>query len=257
MLWWGARLHLAIECSPVEWTCVVAKHRRGQGPELATTATFDASSPVLSQKLRQWRLSERVPSGAGLVLWPEPGDHGVVSIDERPRGVVSLPKARVIRERMAPFVKAGGHVREVLLPHEAAAHLAERAGWSSACVIVMAPSMACAVVIDGGGVQASYVTWTSTPDAGTESQRLLARYQFAARLVPHVRVAANQVPSAPVAVCGRYPDLRSAMVPMVEEFDRELEVLDGALVGLVSDATLADPDDVCGQQLAWSVAANH
>ena len=259
MAWLGSRIHLAIERSPTAWTYVAARHDRRRDPELVAAASFDMASVSLSDDLRRARTRESLPSGAALVLWPEPDDDGVAGLDTRARATVVLPKAHVIRQRVAPFVRAGGHVREVLLPHEAVAYLAARAGWASACVVVIEATMVCVSTVEEGRVDASYLTWSVEAPGETETSRLLARYQFAARLVPHLHAAAGRVPQAPVAVCGRLPDLRSAMVPIMEEFDREVEVLDAALVGPASadQPSVVGPDQICEWQLAWSVATNH
>jgi hypothetical protein len=44
------------------------------------------------------------------------------------------------------------------------------------------------------------------------------------------------------------------MVPVVEELDREVDVLDAALVGEAGDDS-AEPNEISGRQLAWAVAA--
>jgi len=208
----------------------------------------------LSAEMRRFRAGERLPSEAALVLWPEPGDAGVAALDARVDGVVTLPKAREMRERVAPFVRAGGRVREVVLPHEAAIRLVALAEWTSALVLLLQPTAACLVVVDGERVHASYLSWVPELPAVGESARLLGRYQFVARLMPYLREWASLAPGARVAVCGRFPDLRSAMLPIVEELDREVDVLDAALVGQpVDEAT--DPSEISGRQLAWALAA--
>lgn len=208
----------------------------------------------LAERIREFRTRERLPSRASAVLWPEPNDAGVVALDARGRSAVALPKARVIRDRLAPLVRGGANVREILLPHEAAARLVRLAGWSSACVLMMEPTAACVAVIAPQGAEATYLHWSPLTPAATESARLLDRYQFAARLAPHLGVFAVQGRAMRVVVCGRFPDLRSAMVPIVEELDREVDVLDAGLVGDAEPAD-ADPDEICGRQLAWAAAA--
>jgi len=218
-------------------------------------ASFDDASASLIDEIRRFRVGERLPIRASLLLWPTAGDPGVMDVDSCASEPIGLPKARVIRQRVASFVGAGGLVQDVLLPHEVAPHLAALAGCSTACVLLMQPTVACLAVVDGAAVRASYVSWVAAGAADTETARLLARYQLVARLVPHVRRWASQAPDARMMACGRFPDLRPVMVPIVEELDREIEVLDVALVGR-SDEDDVDADETCGRQLAWALAAS-
>jgi hypothetical protein len=252
--WLRSSVRLAVECAPTSWTLVSAEHSRDRAPRLVAAESFDDGPASLTEKLRQFRVREHLPSEAVLVLWPVPGDDGVAALDSRSRGAVTLPKAKVIRDRVAPFVRAGGQVRDVLLPHEAAVRLVSHARWTSTCLLLMQATVACLAVIEEERVQASYLSWEPMRPVESESGRLLARYQFAARLVPYVREWVGVAPEARVAVCGRFPDLRSMMVPIVEELDREVDVLDATLVGQPQDE-ITDRSEISGCQLAWALAA--
>jgi len=252
--WLDSSRHLTAELGPVSWTFVAAERVRDGAPRMVAAATFADGAASLQEDIRQFRTSEHLPSEAALVYWPARDDRGVAALGSRSHGTVSLPKARVIRERVAPFVRGGGYVRDVLLPHEAVGRLVALGGWSSACVLVMDLSVACLAVVEAGVVRASYLGWSLSPTDEGESSRLLTRYQLAARLVPNLRDSFGRAPNARMAVCGRFPDLRSAMLPVVEELDREVDVLDAALVGRPGEDA-ADPDDIIGRQLAWAVAA--
>jgi len=254
--WLGTRVRLAVERTPTSWTLVAAERSSDRMPRCVAGTSIEAEPASVSEDLRKFRGGGHLPSEAVLVLWPEPGDAGVATLDARAAGVVSLPKAKVMRQRVAPFVRAGGQIREVLLPHEAAGRLAALATWSSACVLLLQPTVACLAVVEGERVHASYVSWVPDAAAVGESQRLLGRYQFAARLMPHLIAWAGRAPEARMAVCGRFPDLRSAMVPIVEELDREVDVLDASLVGQAADGA-ADPSEVSARQLAWVLASGH
>lgn len=256
MSWLGSSRYLAVDRGASVWTLVGAERVPDRGPRLmamGVVATEDQTAAA--DAMRAIRQTHRVPSRAAVVLWPEPVDVGVVPIDARSQHRVTLPKAKVIRQRVAPFIRAGGQVREILLPHEAAARLVKLGGWSRACVLIMEPAAACVALVDGGAVTATYLTWLPIASTENETVRLLARYQFAARLAPHLRDAVGPADSLRMAVCGRFPDLRSAMVPIVEELDREVDVLDAALLGQTGTAD-AGPDETCGAQLAWAVAAS-
>lgn len=252
MDWRGRLVHLAAERTPTAWTLVAAERSRDRLPKCVAAASYDAATA--SEEMRRLRVQQHLPSEAAVVLWPEPGDAGVAALDVRAGGVVTLPKARVMRERVAPFVRAGGTVSEVLLPHEAVERMVAVAQWAAACVVVLHPTAACIAVVDGTSARASYFSWAPEPAAADAAGRMLGRYQFAARLMPSLREFASQVPSARVVVCGRFPDLRSAMVPIVEDLDREVDVLDAALLGQPVDESI-DPADVSGRQLAWAIAA--
>lgn len=248
-------MHLAAELGPSTWTAMAVERLRDCAPRMVAAASFDVMSTSLMDEFRQFRVREHLTSQAAVVLWPEPGDPGVAAFDFQSRGRVSLPKARVIRERVAPFVRSGGQVSDVLLPHEAVVRLAALAGWPSAFVLVMQPPVACLAVVAAGAVDATYVSWEPVPaSSANDAARLLARYQFASRLMPYLRARAGEVPEARMAVCGRYPDLRSAMVPIVEELDREVDVLDSALAG-ESGPDSADPAEISARQLVWAVTA--
>lgn len=257
MAWLESPLHAAAELEPSVWTMVAAECRRGQAPRFRAGASFDPAAASVSEDIRQLRVSHHLPLDASVILWPLPGDEGVTALDDRSDLRVVLPKARIIRERVARFVKAGERVTEVWLPHEAVVRLVRLAGWDAACVCVLQPEAACLVAVDGERVEAKYLAWpgASTVEPPTDAARLLSRYQFAARLMPYVREVAGLLPDARMAVCGRYPDLRSAMVPLVEELDREVDVLDAGLIGQ-AHGDAPEPGDASGLQLAWAAAVS-
>jgi hypothetical protein len=253
--WLESPVSVAAELEPSAWTVVAADHRRGATPRYVAAASFDPSAASLSEDIRQLRVAHRLPLDAAVILWPHATDAGVTPLDARATSSVSLPKARVIRERVAPFVRAGERVTDVLLPHEAVVRMAAMAGWPTACVLVLQSQLACLVEVDGSLAAATYLWW-DVPAAGadvSESARLLARYQFAARLVPYVRPMVARLPDARIAVCGRFPGLRTAMVPLVEELDREVDVLDAELPGR-GPGEAFEPDETAARQLAWAVA---
>lgn len=255
MSWLESSISVAAELEPSALTLVAADHQRGSTPRCIAAASFDPASASLSDDIRDLRVAHRLPLDAAVVLWPHATDAGVTPLDARAASGVVVPKARVIRERVARFVRAGERVTDVLLPHEAVVRMVAMAGWRAACVLVLQTQIACVVAVEGAAAEATYLHW-DPPAAATdaaESARLLARYRFAARLVPYVRPLAARLPEARMVVCGRYPGLRTAMVPLVEELDRELDVLDAELLGRGS-GDVFEPDATAAQQLAWAVA---
>ncbi len=253
MPWFRAAEQLAVEVSPSAWRAVAAARTRESTRQIKAWAHF-TSEGARAEDLREFRVRERLPFEASVILWPHAEDRGVCGLDERPRSAVTLPKARVIRERLTAFVRGGGRARDVLLPHEAAGRLAALAGWTYAGVLLLEPNAACIAVVDGDEVAGAYLSWSSVASPSTEHGRLLAPYQFAARLVPHLRGWSANGAGAVLAVCGHHPDLRSAVVPIVEELDQEIDVLDGALVGGGTDLG-ATGHESASYQLAWAVAA--
>jgi hypothetical protein len=255
--WLDSPVHLAVELTPTSWSFVAAKHERQAHPQLIAAEALTDGSPTLQNDIRQFRLRHHLPFDASFIVWPGRADRGVADLDvaSPSRAVLGLPKAVVIRQRVAPFVRGGGRVRELLLPHEAVGRAVQLAGWPVACVLVLHPGAACLAIADAGILRGSYVAWQPLLPVEDDTARLLARYQLAARLVPHLRRWASEAPAARIAVCGSFPDLRSVMVPVVEELDREIDVLDASLVGRPGDEA-SDPDDVSRRQLGWAVAAS-
>jgi hypothetical protein len=194
-----------------------------------------------------------------VILWPEAGDAGVAPIESRDAREVSVPGARVLRERLAPLVRAGGLVTGVWLPHECFGALAAARGLSTACVIVAHPGMTCVGFVHNGAVEARYLSSEPPRERetfDTEAARLLARYQHIASLAPHVRELGGAGAGVRVLVAGHLPDLRAAMVPLVEELDHEIDILDADLTGAPPSALeAAGADDLAGLQLAWTLAS--
>lgn len=253
MFWLRTPVRVAVERGPATWALAAADHRRGPDvpPELcaATLLTMAPEAQTIEPQLRAARLSGRLPSGAAAIVWPIAGDAAASDLDVRPRSAAPLPKANVLRHRLAPFVRAGGRVRSLVWPHEAAAGVAASHGWTSACLAVLHDGAACLVTSDDAGTRSRYLSWARTAEPAGEQGRLLERFQLASRLAPHLREWLAAHPADVVAVCGALPDLRPRMVPLVEELDREIEVLDAGLPGVGGDVP-----EAAALQLAWAVA---
>lgn len=252
MNWFHTPPSSAAEVCPSTWTMVLAD-QRGATPVFAGAAAFDAGRSNLVYEINQFRVAHRLAPGTSVVLWPSAGDVGVTSVDARATGRVSLPKARVIRDRVEPLVRAGGRVEALWLPHEAIEAVAATAGWRTAAVFALHQHGACLATIGHGETRSVYLYWDRVfaRDA-TESARLLARYQLVSRLVPHVQQSIGDV-QGPLFVCGTLPDLRPVAMALVEELDREIDVLDAQLIG-APDVDI-DSVELPSLQLAWAAAA--
>jgi hypothetical protein len=253
----SAPVRVAAELAPAVWTFAAASHKGPASPRLVAARAISATGAALGDDIRAFRREARLPMDVSVILWPHAGDRGVVPIESRGAEDVALPKASVVRERVAPLVRAGGLVTDVWLPHECLAVLAASRGLTSACVIIVHPGMMCVGFVMNGAVRARYLS--SAPPAAvfdTESARLLARYQHVSLLAPHVRELGGAGEGVRVLVAGSLPALRAAMVPLVEELDHEIDVLDADVPKTGSNVLdAADPDEIAGVQLAWTVAA--
>lgn len=258
MDWLSTPVRVAAELAPALWTFAAAERKRDTPPRLIASRTVGATGAAVGDDIRAFRRAEKLPMDVSVILWPEAGDAGVVPIESRDSVDVIVPKARVIRERVAPLVRAGGLVTDVWLPHECLPALVEARELPSACVIIAHAGMTCVGFVLNGVVRARYLSAAVPPVAfDSESARLLARYQHIALLAPHVRDMGGAADGVRVLVAGHLPALRASMVPLVEELDHEIDVLDGDLPAAASQALLepADADEIAGLQLAWALAS--
>lgn len=257
MEWLSPPVRVAAELGPAVWTFAAAERTRDTAPRLVASRAIHAAGAALGDDIRAFRRSAKLPLDVSVILWPQTGDRGVVPIESRDASEVVVPNARVIRERVAPLVRAGGLVTDVWLPHECLTALVAGRGLASACVIVAHPGMTCVGFVRGGAVRARYLSSILPPASfEKESERLLARYQHISMLAPHVRDLGGAAEGVRVLVTGSLPALRAAMVPLVEELDHEIDVLDADLPGGGSPTLdQADADEIAGLQLAWALAA--
>jgi hypothetical protein len=255
---WSAPIRVAAELAPGAWTFAAAERKRDTPPRLIAARTIAANGAALGDDIRAFRRTAKLPMDVSVILWPQPGDEGVVPIEARDSAEVTVPAARIVRERVAPLVRAGGLVTEVLLPHECLAALVAARGLQSACAIIAHPGMMCVGFVMNGAVRARYLS-SAAPrtEFDTEAARLLARYQHVSLLAPHVREMGGAADGVRVLVAGHLPSLRAAMVPLVEELDHEIDVLDGDVPKPGSNVLeSADADQIAGVQLAWALASD-
>lgn len=258
MAWLSAPVRVAVELAPAAWSFAAADRARDDVPRLVAARVISATGAALGDDVRAFRRAGKLPMDVSVILWPHAGDAGVVPIESRDAAEVSVPKANVVRERVAPLVRAGGLVTDVWLPHECFAGLVAARGLTSACVIVAHPGMLCIGFVMNGVVRARYLS-SPPPQTtfDTEAARLLARYQHVSLLAPHVRELGGAAGGVRVLVAGQLPSLRAAMVPLVEELDHEIDVLDADVPKPGSNVLEAsDADEIAGVQLAWALAAS-
>ena len=261
MDWLSAPVRVAAELAPTVWTFAAAERQRsgasssrGGAARLVAARAIGASGAALEDDIRAFRRAAKLPMEVGVVLWPLPGDEGVSPIESRHAADVRVPNARVLRDRVSHLVRAGGLVTGVWLPHECFAALAAARGESTACVIIAHPGMTCVGFVMDGHVRARYLSSPVAPERfERESERLLARYQHIASLAPHVRELGGAAAGVRVLVAGHLPALRAAMVPLVEELDHEIDVLDAEVPAWAP--TTLEADDISGLQLAWTLAS--
>jgi hypothetical protein len=252
----SAPVRVAAELAPTVWAFAAAERKLDGTLRFVAARAIDATGAALGDDIRAFRRAARLPMDVSVILWPRAEDQGVAPIESRDWAQVSVPKARELRERVARLVRAGGRVSGVWLPHECFARLATSRGLTTACVIVAHPGMTCVGFVMNGAVRARYLSSPPPRETfETEAARLLARYQHIASLAPHVRELGGAGSGVRVLVAGRLPDLRAAMVPLVEELDHEIDVLDADLPGAPNALETADPDEIAGLQLAWTLAA--
>lgn len=256
MAWLTPPVRVAAELAPAVWTFVAAEARRGAAPRLVAARAIGATGAALADDIRAFRRLAKLPMRVDVVLWPRAGDDGVSPIESRDAGHVDLPKAKVIRERVAPLVRAGGLVAGIHLPHECVGALVALRRLTRACVVFAHAGMTCVTVANDGVVRARYLSSTAPPATfESESARFIARYQHIAMLAPHIRDMGGAAPDMRLLVSGHLPALRAAMVPLVEELDHEIDVLDGDIPSPLPHALeTADPDEIAGAQLAWALA---
>lgn len=258
MEWLTPRVRVAAELAPAVWMFAAAERKRDAAPRLVAARAIHATGAALGDDIRAFRRSAKLPLDTSVILWPQAGDAGVVPIESRDFSEVFVPNARVIRERVAPLVRAGELVTDVWLPHECMTALVSGRGLASACVIIAHAGMTCVGFVLDGAVRARYLSSAAPPAAfENESARLLARYQHISMLAPHVRELGGAGDGVRVLVAGTLPSLRAAMVPLVEELDHEIDVLDADLpVGASQVIDQAEADEIAGVQLAWALAAS-
>ena len=208
-------------------SCVLVRARPQKGG-VAVSRTYglqpDEAPPAdaaLSEHLREIRRRHRFPRHACVVLWGLPG---------------SPLDAATAHAAAAPVRDAGFTIHRVLTPTEALAALAKTrqrqpGGRAVAWVCINRHGAAIAIVEAGRLLYERELTWAHRATA-TVREELLQRYSRVAHLAPELRHGFSVVREAhgvvvdTVVTCGDLPDLRSLTMPLIEELDMEVEILD-------------------------------
>lgn len=252
---------LGIELSLSRCALVLVDDRRAADGRLHVLArrVVQYEDPVsLVPELRRVRLALGLPRRARVVVWPEPGDAGVVPADRSAAAARFAPSAWRLRERLRPLVRAGFRISAVVTPPQALALLSEVDGAPGASVAMAIDTDAGSLAAVSGGrvVVSRELRWTIR--APHEDAALVDRYAFAAQLTPHLKDAIGAaardhgVRAERVVLCGAAPALRAIASPLIEELDVEVETLDGQ-AALRFDPE-AGPDAIAGLQLAAAAA---
>ena len=249
---------VAAELQPSRCVIVAVRRHRREPPEVLAGASF-ANSADLADRLREFRRGWQLPARLRLVLWPRIGDAGVTPIAHKPTQDVKPQDAEVMRDRARAVVQAGFLVTSVTPPHRALALLASEAASSPTIVLALEREIGCAVVATGGRVDdAIYLSWPALRPRDDPSAMALARYQFGAQLAPQVRhlIKRGGGHIGDILACGSLADLRVQVVPLIEEIDHEVQVLDAAFSGVSLTGELSDAASLAAFQVAVAAAAS-
>ncbi len=153
------------------------------------------------------------------------------------------------RASLAPLLKAGFQIDDVMTPPQALTALARqrpavRGRDGTAWLALNRNGAAIAIVVDGELAYSRELDWHYQP-AASARQELLQRYTLVAHLAPELRHGLDVVRQQRgrtidgVVTCGDLPDLRSLTMPLIDELDLEVETLD-SLDGLEVPEAVAE-----------------
>ena len=209
--------------------------------------------------LRDFRHASNLEKHLRVVLWPRLDAAGVTAISAKTEDELPFPTTVSIRGRVTALVHAGFRVAGVSLPHQVLAELAMQHGARLAVAVAFHADGGCVTLAHHGhpGQRPAYLRWDADWCSATAgSGNTLARYEFAAAFVPHVRQLIKSLPPGPVPIlaCGSMPNLRTAMAPISEEFGRPVQVLDHPWPGMLDAEAGTIPTEPAIWQLARAAA---
>jgi hypothetical protein len=256
-------IQVAAELSPHGLRLVAAQRLPHQPPRFVAALTVNPQAAKAREQLRVFRREHRLPQAIRLLYWPRPGEAGVTPVEERPSGKETVSaRALTVRGHAQVLIGAGFLVERVLLPHEVLAMVAMQHGAPLAVVVGLHDSGGCFGFSRRGHAShvASYLVWppsaAAASTAASPKARLLKRYQFAALLAPHLTALARTAPAGSrVLMCGSLEGLREKIGPLIEELDREIEVLDEAAGGLAEAPSSTLTQGPAAWRLVWAAAS--
>ena len=232
---------------------VAIRVQRGAAPRVDAIGTWSLGDPELSAHLRRFRRDHHLPQHLRVAMWPQRDARGVVPLftpDDGPASYVPTLTALKAREAAAPLVRAGYIIDDAVPVRRAALGVARRLGLEQALTIVANRHGA----VLTAGDDSAHLAWPAGLVENTSPNGLLARYRLIAALAPHVRHVMGPR-TRPMVACGDIPGLRSFVLPLVEEFDQEVVVLDQPDDDLpAEEGLISDPDQQAALQVAAVVA---
>ncbi len=232
---------LAAEVLPTQCRMAAVRLLKSGVAEVQATSTWSASDPDLIDKLRAFRRRYGLPQDVRLAVWPKPHNRGVLKPLVQTWSEQAPPTLSPLRLRdaAAPFVRAGYSVADAIPAHEGIKAAAKRLDVTAA--LVLALNAECGAIVAPSGAVA-YMAWdvdSLQPDGPKE---LLVRYQFAAAVSPKLRALFAERADAVVAY-GGLPRLRSFVMPLVEELDQDVMVIDQPEPGVIWPREIAADQD--------------
>lgn len=239
---------VAAEVLPTQCRLAAVRALKNGTAEVLATSTCSSSDPQLVDHLRAFRRRHGLPQDVRLAVWPRPQNRGVLRplaqawTEQAPPTLSPLR----IRDAAAPFVRAGYSVADAIPAHEGIKAAAKRLDVTAALVVVL--NAECGAIVAPSGAVA-YLAWDAGSLQPDGPRELLMRYQFAAAVSPKLRALFAERADAVVAF-GGLPRLRSFVMPLVEELDQDVMVIDQPEPGVAMHRELsADPDTISSVQV--------
>lgn len=219
-------------------SCVLTHvSRRGRVTRLSAAHLIEpdqwpASEWLLSEELEHARKAKKFPRRARVVMWSD-ADH------------LSPGNAA-----FAPLTRAGFRVEAVMSPPQALARLAAArtrpAGSGAAAWLALNRHGAAIAIVSGTELLFSRIFPWAYRSMNRPQDELLQRYSLVAHLTPELRHGIEEVRKShgvtvdSIVTCGDLPDLRSLTMPLTEELDLEVEILDSGEGLQIEGSAVAD-----------------
>jgi len=246
---------LAAEILPTEYRLAEVRASPGRPPEVVAAASWASDDPDLIDKLRTFRRGHRLAQEIRVAVWPVTTSRYVINpLTEQSRLPAPTPHltSLKIRNAAAPLVRAGYWVSSAIPAHEAIRGVGKRLDVAGALLLALNADCGAMVLPDGA---VAHFAW-DVPLGRHDDTRagLLARYQFAAAVTPRMQALLTPRCRSVIAF-GGMPGLRSFVLPLVEELDEDVTVIDQPEAGLTTAAQVStDPDAIGCLQVLLATA---